>query len=99
RIILHDYRAALDHGERFAQAFDSRPDRGGWAEIEDHHVVLRMVEDLYEGEFQLDASALAQAALEHRELQPFPVAVHQSEDAAPAALVGDIVRDDVEVLV
>jgi hypothetical protein len=53
-------------------------------------MVLRMVEDPVERELQLDPPSLAQAALKHRELQPFPVTVHQTEDAAPAALVADV---------
>src|SRR5262249_4720219 len=50
-------------------------------------------------EFELDAAPPAEAALEHRELHPFAVTVHQAENAAPAALVRDVVGDDVEVLV
>src|SRR5437868_2878783 len=45
RITSHDHRAALDHGERFAQTFDPRPDRCSRAEVEDHHMVLRVVDD------------------------------------------------------
>src|SRR5207247_1389694 len=35
-------------------------------------------------------------ALEHRELQPAAVAVHQLEHASPALVVADVVGDDIE---
>src|SRR5271155_316168 len=76
RIILHNHRAALDNGEGFAEALDPRPNPGGRAEVEDHDVVPHMVDNLAEREFQLDAPAPAQSALEDRELQPFAVPVH-----------------------
>src|SRR5258705_12448644 len=91
RTILHDYRAALDHGEGFAQTFDPRPDRGSRAEVEDHHMVLRVVDDLPKRELQLDAPPLVQAALEDRKLQPLPISIHQTENTAPTARVADVV--------
>ena len=72
---------------------------GGRPEIEDHHVVLGMVDDLAERQFELDAPAPAEAALEHRQLHPLAIPIHQPEHTAPAARIADVVGDDVEVLV
>jgi hypothetical protein len=46
RVTLHDHRAAFDHGEGFAEAFDARANALGGAEVEDHDMVLRVVDDL-----------------------------------------------------
>ena len=44
----------------------------------------------------LGAPLRVQPTLEHRELQPVTVAVHQAEHPPPAPLVGDVVGDDIE---
>ena len=52
----------------------------------------------FEAARQLDAPLRAEPALEHGELEPAPVAVHQLEHATPAAVVGNVIGDDVETL-
>src|SRR5258708_16479992 len=61
-------------------------------------MVLGVGDDFRNRELQLDASPLAQAALEDRQLQPLAIPVLQTENAAPTARVADVVGDDIEVL-
>ena len=85
-IILHDHRAALDHGKGFTQTFDSRSERGSRTEVEDDYVIFGVVDDLFKRELQLDPAPSAQAALEDRQLHPLAVSVHDPKNAAPTAL-------------
>ena|SRR5258708_6730045 len=53
RITLHDYWTALHDGKWFSQAFDTRSERDGGAEIEEDHMIFGMVDRLFERKVQL----------------------------------------------
>lgn len=56
------------------------------------------IDQIVDARNQLRVPAAAEATLEHRELHPLAVALHQLEHAPPPLGVGDVVDDDVEML-
>jgi CRISPR-associated protein Csb2 len=95
--LYHD-RGARHRREALAQTFHVRIDLIRRTQVEDQDVVFPAVDCLLQAARQLGAAPRGQPALEHGELQPAAVAVHQLEDAAPALVVRDVVGDDVEPL-
>ena len=87
------------HGlELLAEADDARGHAVGGADVDEHDVVLGMIDHSVEARNQIGVAAAAETALEDGELDPFAVSLHQLEDAAPPSGVADVVDDDVEVL-
>lgn len=66
-------------------------------EVHGKHVVLLMVEDTIKQRDQFSMPPGTEPALEHRQLQPLTMALHQAEHPSPALLVGDIIGDHVKV--
>lgn len=48
---------------------------------------------------QLCLPSAAESTLKYRKLKPFTVAVHEFEDSTPTLLIGDVVRDDVDMFI
>ena len=84
--------------ELLAETDDARLDAVRDADVDQHDMILRMIDHPVEARNQVRVSAAAQAALEDRKLHPLAVSLHQLEDAAPPLGVADVVDDDVEVL-
>lgn len=95
----HDGGFAIDRPELLAQAYHAWVDRIGRPEIKEDDVVLLVVNQFVQGGDEVSMPPPAEPALEHRELQPFPVAVHLFEDRAPALRITDVVRDDIKMFV
>ena len=64
-----------------------------------YHVIFAMINRFVEPCNQFGLTALVHAALEDGELYPGSVSVHQLVDLAPPLRVGNVVGDDVQVLV
>src|SRR5581483_2766729 len=93
----HD-RRPRHRGKALAQALHTRVDLVGGPQVENQHVVVAAVDRLLEAARHLGAAAGREPALEHGELQPAAVTLHQLEHAPPAPVVRDVVGDDVEAL-
>ena len=94
---LHDHRCPLHRREALADAEHARPHRLGRADINHQQVVFFMVQDAVDKMDQFGVAHAREAALKHGQLQPFAIAFHHLEQAAPALVIGDVVGDDVEM--
>ena len=87
------------HGlEPLSEADDTRIDPVGNADVDEHDMILGVIDHPVESCNQIGVATAAQTALEDRKLYPFSESLHQLEHAAPTLRVGDVVDDDVEVL-
>ena len=87
------------HGlELLPETHDARFDAVGDADVDQHDVILCMIDHPVEPRNQIGVPAAAEAALEDGELDPLAVALHQLEHPSPPLGGTDVVDDDVEVL-
>ena len=94
----HDDGLPLERVEWFAQTGHLRLRGVGDADVDEHHVIFPMVYQTIEFGNQFGLTAAVHPTLEHGELDPSAVAVHELEYLSPAARIGDVVGDDVEML-
>ena len=80
---LHDYRAAFDDRKGFPETFDARSKIPRRTELEDDDMVFDVVDRFFERQFELDPPPPAESALEHRQLHPFTISLHDTENAPP----------------
>lgn len=80
-----------------AQAYYSRHYTISETDIYQQNVILIVMDDAIEQCDQFRMSLLTQPTLEHRQLQPFAVAIHDVEDATPPFLIADVIGHDVEM--
>lgn len=94
-----DDNFSLDWGyASLPQRHDSRlkPFRG--SDIDDHYMVIVMVNQTVAIGQQLRVARTRQLTLEHGELNPFPVSMHHLVYLAPALVVSDVVDYEIDFL-
>src|SRR5690606_21317944 len=95
--VSDDGGPAFHLGECLADALDGQFDPVGPPDIYQEHVVFAILDQRVQAGLQLGAPPRRQAALEDRQLDPFAIAVHDLEDAAPAPLIRNVIGNDEKV--
>ena len=83
-----DHRLAAHRAELLPQTHEARLHAIGGADVDQHDVVLRMIDHPVEPRNQIGLPAAAQAALKDGELDPLAVSLHQLEHPPPPLGVG-----------
>ena len=66
-----------------------------WSDVYNQDVVLGMAHRFAERGLELEHPDAGQATLEHGELHPGTVALHDPEYAAPSLRLGNVIADDI----
>lgn len=90
----HNNRFTLHWVEILAETDDSRVYAIGGSNVEYHHVIVSVQDDAVEQRDHLSVAPARKSALEHRQLQPLTVSIHQPEYSPPTTLIANIVGDD-----
>lgn len=94
----HNYRTAYHGFEFLSQTHYVWLDFIGQPDIHDQYVISFVMNDTVQQGNELSVTLPAHPALENGKLHPLSKRLHRSEYFAPALRIGDIVRDDVQVL-
>src|SRR6266849_5561307 len=93
RLLYHD-GAPLHFLKRLADTFHRQLDFVRWTNVNEENMILPTFHQFAQSGLQFGTSTTRETALENRKLQPLAESMHRFEDAAPAALVCDVIGDN-----
>jgi hypothetical protein len=92
-----DDRLPFNRGICLPETDDPGHDLVRKPDINENHVVVRMVNDAVQECNELGVTLDREAALKQRELQPLAKTLHDTEHTSPPLRVGDVVRHKIKV--